>query len=219
VRRAAVNSANLAGETALIMACSRNADPVAMVAALLRRGADVNRALATNGRTALMLACDGGHEDATRMLLRHGAQVESRCASGRTALFFAASSGVAGGYLHCFCHLSCLFGSSFSDSTLLQAAWPHCSKLAPTARCATNLVRRRSHPRVDWRARRRRGHCWLPAVTLGWRARTARARLTSRWSVRMADLRRRSTPCCAQSHSWRLDSASQICAGPSSLCS
>ena len=56
---------------------------------LLEQGADVDAAR-TNGRTALMLAAQGGHEAVAKVLLQHGADVAAASPFGFTALMFAA---------------------------------------------------------------------------------------------------------------------------------
>ena len=58
------------GETALMLAASQ--DHIATMKFLIDRGANVN-ARASSGRTALGYAIAGGSEEATRLLLRHGA--------------------------------------------------------------------------------------------------------------------------------------------------
>ena len=58
------------GETALMLASSRG--HVATMKFLIDRGANVN-ARASSGRTALAYAIAGRSEEATRLLLQHGA--------------------------------------------------------------------------------------------------------------------------------------------------
>ena len=75
--------------TPLIMA-SKNGD-AALIAALLKSGADSNTAT-TDGMTPLMAAAASGHVDAAALLLDQGANVNAKEAShGQTALMFAAA--------------------------------------------------------------------------------------------------------------------------------
>jgi ankyrin repeat protein len=92
---AAVEARDKEGNTALILAASRNRTEV--VRLLLERGADVNAAN-EEGHTALTLAAFKGHDDAAALLLEHGADVNARAARARytpgaTALIYAAYSG------------------------------------------------------------------------------------------------------------------------------
>ena len=62
--------------------------------ALLEAGSDANAADA-DGRTALMLATIGGHEDVAQLIIeRYGTDVNVVDATQRTTLFYAAQSGL-----------------------------------------------------------------------------------------------------------------------------
>src|SRR5207244_6655205 len=83
----------IGGYTPLLVA-SRNGD-AAMVDALLGGGADPNNATA-NGTTALMLAAAAGRNDAVKVLLAKGANVNAKeNVKGETPLTFAAAYGRA----------------------------------------------------------------------------------------------------------------------------
>ncbi|KAG2486163.1 hypothetical protein HYH03_015127 [Edaphochlamys debaryana] len=82
------------GLTALHAAC--RAGEVAAVRALLRAGADWERATAL-GQTPLHLACSRGHVAAVRALLEAGADAGARDGAGRTPLDLADSEAEAGG--------------------------------------------------------------------------------------------------------------------------
>ena len=79
------------GETPLMTAAlSGN---VAMVKALLARGADVNAATVETGQTALMWAASEEHRDVMRELIAAGADVHAQSKIGFTPLLFAARNG------------------------------------------------------------------------------------------------------------------------------
>jgi len=58
------------------------------VASLLADGADVN-AVRTDGKTALHLAVESGHEDVARLLIANGADIEAATGYGNTPLLCA----------------------------------------------------------------------------------------------------------------------------------
>src|SRR5487761_2082059 len=75
--------------TPLFMAC-QNGD-AAMIAALLKAGAQAN-SVKENGTTALMMAAASGSAPAVQVLLDHGASVNAKeSVHGQTALMFAAA--------------------------------------------------------------------------------------------------------------------------------
>ena len=73
-----VNCGNRDGMTPLIHACA--VGHASVVDALLRAGADV-AAVATDGESAVTAAARGGHTDALRLLLDHGADPNARCSA------------------------------------------------------------------------------------------------------------------------------------------
>jgi len=68
-----------------------------LVQRLIDAGADINaadlRSPHIDGATALILAADGGQADLTRLLLKLGADANTRSASGWTALMRACNAG------------------------------------------------------------------------------------------------------------------------------
>ena len=89
-----VSAANRAGATPMqLAALNGNA---AMVAALVKAGADPNVPLTQSGDTALMMASRTGRVDAIKVLLDNGAKVNTKEAwGGTTALMWAVSEGQA----------------------------------------------------------------------------------------------------------------------------
>jgi ankyrin repeat protein len=81
-----VNSRNLKGETALIIAISRSDETWTLF--LLGKGADPNLP-AGNGDTPLIAAARVGYVDAAEWLLRRGAKVDAANKMGETALIIA----------------------------------------------------------------------------------------------------------------------------------
>ncbi len=82
-----VDAANVAGETALMMAALRGQLP--WCTRLIELGAAVNR----SGWTPLHYAATGPQGQAAALLLEHGAQIDARSPNGSTALMMAARYG------------------------------------------------------------------------------------------------------------------------------
>ncbi|KAK0652718.1 hypothetical protein B0T16DRAFT_369477 [Cercophora newfieldiana] len=72
-----------------------NATAPAVLRALVHHGADVSYMTPRTRTTALMLAAMSGRRETAQLLLKSGAQVSSKDAFGRSALFFAARAGDA----------------------------------------------------------------------------------------------------------------------------
>lgn len=85
-----LNQATLAYHTALTLAADRN--ETAMVARLLKHGADVN-SLDRSGSTALFKAAENGNVSMAKKLIRHGASIKHRNGDGMTALHCAVRGG------------------------------------------------------------------------------------------------------------------------------
>jgi ankyrin repeat protein len=60
---------------------------------LLEHKADVDAKAYGDGRTALHVAAESGHEAVVRVLLEHKADVDARASGKRTALYVAARNG------------------------------------------------------------------------------------------------------------------------------
>jgi ankyrin repeat protein len=85
------NSANAAGETALMIAARTG--KAAAVKRLVAAGADINAKESVRGQTALMWAAAEDNLEATSMLLEAGASANVRTPAGFTALHFAVRAG------------------------------------------------------------------------------------------------------------------------------
>jgi ankyrin repeat protein len=87
-----VNARNDIGVTPLTLACTNGS--AAMVAKLLRAGADAKSALPRTGETPLMTAAASGNLETVKLLLVHGADINgAESYAGQTALMWAVSRG------------------------------------------------------------------------------------------------------------------------------
>jgi len=88
-----VNFANRIGVTALMAACQWDRLEVARF--LLANGADPETRKRYSGRNALIYSCLSGDSQIVKLLLDHGAPVDSTDDAGRSALMIAATIGKA----------------------------------------------------------------------------------------------------------------------------
>ena len=87
-----VNLTNRLGMTPLMVAAQWNRPGI--VSFLLSNGADVQAQEHSSGCNALMFACLSGNPEVVRLVLKHGAPVNSTNFNGRTALMTAAFCGI-----------------------------------------------------------------------------------------------------------------------------